>query len=135
MARGPFINRAPDYKDLDLDFFAHPTTKDVMMRTGEEAIKRSVRNLLFTNFYERPFRNYIGSNVYRLLFDNINPITAMFIKDAITETINNFEPRVRLLDVEVDPDIDNNGFNVRLRYVILNRELPIVTGLFLERIR
>ena len=135
MARGPFINRAPDYVDLDLDFFAHPTTKDVMMRVGEEAIKRSVRNLLFTNFYERPFRHNIGSNVYKLLFDNINPITAMFIKDAITETINNFEPRVRLLDVEVDPDIDNNGFNVRLRYVILNRELPVVTGLFLERIR
>lgn len=135
MAQGPFINRAPDYADLDLDFFAHPTTKDVMMRTGEDAVKRSIRNLLFTNFYDRPFRHNIGSNVHRLLFDNINPMTAMFIRDAIVETINNFEPRVRVLDVSVNPDIDNNGFNVTLHYVIKNRELPVVTSLFLERIR
>lgn len=135
MAQGPFVNRAPDYVDLDLDFFKHPTTKDVMMRSGEDAIKRSVRNLIFTNFYERPFRHNIGSNVNRLLFDNVNSLTAIFIKDAIEETIRNFEPRVRLIDATVSPDIDNNGFNVTLRYVILNRELPITTGLFLERIR
>lgn len=135
MAQGPFINRAPDYQDLDLDFFAHPTTKDVMMRTGEDAVKRSIRNLIFTNFYERPFRHRIGSNVHKLLFDNVTPLTAIFLKEAIIETINNFEPRVRVVDVTVSPDIDANGFNVTMQYVILNRELPVVTSLFLERIR
>jgi phage baseplate assembly protein W len=135
MAQGPFINRAPDYSDLDLDFFAHPTTKDVMIKTGEDAVKRSIRNLLFTNFYDRPFRHNIGSNVTRMLFDNVTPMTAMFLREAIIETINNFEPRVRVTEVSVNFDIDNNGFNVTLQYVILNRELPVVTSLFLERIR
>jgi phage baseplate assembly protein W len=131
----PFINRAPDYTDIDLDFRKHPTTKDVMMKTGEEAIKRSVRNLIFTNFYDRPFQSYIGSNVRGLLFENISPFTAALIKTAVEQVINNFEKRVRLMGVEVVVDPDNNGFNVRLQYIILNRELPITTSLFLERIR
>lgn len=135
MAQGPFINRAPDYTDLDLDFLAHPTTKDVVKKTGADAIKRSVRNLVMSNFYERPFRSNLGSNVRGLLFENATPLTAIFLKDAIREVINNFEPRVRLSDVQVQFDNDNNGFNVRLEYVILNRELPIITSLFLERIR
>ena len=135
MAQGPFINRAPDYTDLDLDFLAHPTTKDVVKKTGADAIKRSVRNLVMSNFYERPFRSNLGSNVRGLLFENATPLTAIFLKDAIREVINNFEPRVRLSDVQVQFDLDNNGFNVRLEYVILNRELPIITSMFLERIR
>jgi phage baseplate assembly protein W len=130
-----FVNRAPDYTDIDLDFRKHPTTKDVMMKTGDEAIKRSIRNLIFTNFYDRPFQSYIGSNVRGLLFENITPFTAVLIKSAIEQTINNFEKRVRLMSVDVESDPDNNGFNVRLQYVILNRELPITTSLFLERIR
>ena len=88
-----------------------------------------------SNFYERPFRSNLGSNVRGLLFENATPLTAIFLKDAIREVINNFEPRVRLSDVQVQFDNDNNGFNVRLEYVILNRELPIITSMFLERIR
>ena len=135
MARGPFINRAPDYVDLDLDFFSNPTTKDVSMKVGEEAIKRSVRNLIFTNFYERPFQSWIGSNVRKLLFENVTPFTTILLSDAIKDTINNLEPRVKLIDVKVSADIDNNGYNITLQYVILNRQLPIITSLFLERIR
>lgn len=135
MAEGPFITRDPDYSDLDLDFFAHRTTKDVVRKTGEEAIKRSVRNLIFTNFYDRPFRSYIGSSVRNMLFENVTPLTQQFLKTAIIEVINNFEPRVRLQDVNLTFDIDNNGFNVTLQYVIINTELPVVTSLFLERIR
>lgn len=129
------ISRNQDYADLDLDFIAHPTTKDVVIKRGADAIKRSVRNLILTNFYDRPFRPYIGSNVQKLLFENINPLTAGFLKDAITEVIENYEPRVKLIAVEVQFDIDNNGFNVILKYVILNRSEPIITSIFLERIR
>ena len=135
MAQGPFINRAPDYTDLDLDFLMHPISKDVSSKTGEDAIKRSVRNLIMTNFYDRPFQSYIGSNVRGLLFENATPMTAVFLQDAIKEVINNFEPRVQLYDVRVQFDIDNNGFKVDLEYIILNRQLPIVTSLFLERVR
>jgi phage baseplate assembly protein W len=129
------ISRKNDYSDLDLDFMPHPTTKDVMKKTGIEAIKRSVRNLILTNFYDRPFQPYIGSNALKLLFDNATPITANFLNNAIRETITNFEPRVRLEDLRVNFDLDNNGYNVTLYIVILNRNEPAVINLFLERIR
>jgi phage baseplate assembly protein W len=129
------ISRKNDYSDLDLDFMPHPTTKDVMKKTGIEAIKRSVRNLLLTNFYDRPFQSQIGSNALKLLFDNASPITANFLTNAIRETLNNFEPRIRIDRLEVNFDFDNNGYNVRLFFVVLNRNEPAAITLFLERIR
>ena len=80
---------------------AHPTTGDVMKKTGVDAIKRSIRNLILTNFYDRPFRSYIGSNAQKLLFENANPLTANFLKDAIQEVITNYEPRVKVNDIRV----------------------------------
>lgn len=127
--------RKPTYSDLDLDFIAHPTTGDVVRKTGEDAIKRSVRNLILTNFYDRPFRSYIGSNSQKLLFENANAITAALLKDAIREVIENYEPRVKLTNIEIQFDYDNNGYNVAMRYIVLNREEPVVITLFLERIR
>ena len=135
MAQNNPITRKIDYSDLDLDFLAHPTTKDVVKKTGNDAIKRSIRNLILTNFYDRPFRSYIGSNTQKLLFENAVPLAIGFLQDAIREVIYNFEPRVELKNVEVNFDQDNNGFNVTLYYVILNRAEPVVTGIFLERIR
>lgn len=135
MAIEKYVNRDPDYSDLDLDFVRNPTTGDVSRKVGTEAIKRSVRNLVFTNFYERKFRSDIGSDVTDLLFDNITPLTTIYLQDAITALINNFEPRVKLQSVDVKDDIDNNGYNITLTYVILNRNLPVISTLFLERIR
>lgn len=129
------IARKNDYADLDLDFLAHPTTKDVMKKTGVEAIKRSVRNLLLTNFYDRPFQSYIGSNALKILFDNATPMSATFLKNAIIETLKSYEPRIRVDDVEVKFDFDNNGYNVQLFFTIVNRNEPAAITLFLERIR
>jgi phage baseplate assembly protein W len=129
-------SRQKDYSDLDLDFLMNPTTKDVVIKRGEDAIKRSIRNLILTNFYDRPFRPYIGSNVQKLLFDEIaDPLVKNLLESAINETIYKFEPRVNLQFVEVIPDLDANGLTVRLQYTILNREEPVITSLFLERIR
>lgn len=131
-----FVTRDPDYKDLDLDFFKNPTTKDVMKKVGAEAIKRSIRNLVFTNFYEKPFQPQIGSDVRSMLFDNVgSPLTQVYLQDAIRDLINNFERRVRLTNVTVDEDYDNNGFNVYIEYIILNRNIEVTSTLFLERIR
>jgi phage baseplate assembly protein W len=129
------IARNKDYSDLDLDFLPHPTTKDVMRKTGIDSVKRSVRNLILTNFYDRPFRPYIGSNVQKLLFENANPLVEGFLRDAIKEVIENFEPRVLVKKVEALFDYDNNGYNVRIYFVVLNSSEPVVTTLFLERIR
>lgn len=129
------IARKNDYSDLDLDFLAHPTTKDVMKKTGVEAIKRSVRNLLLTNFYDRPFQSNIGSNALKILFDNATPMSATFLTNAIKETLANYEPRIRVDDVVVKFDFDNNGYNVQLFFTIINRNEPAAITLFLERIR
>ena len=129
------INRKPDYSDLNLDFMAHPTTGDVMRLTGEEAIKRSVRNLVLTNFYDRPFRSYIGSNASKLLFENANALTANFLKDAIREVVGNYEPRVSVRDVTVYVDNDNNGYVATIVFSVVNRIDPLTTVIFLERIR
>lgn len=131
----PLINRQPDYSDLDLDFFAHPTTKDVQRQTGESAIRRSVRNLIFTNYYERPFRSEIGSDVTALLFENITPFVEILIQNAIVDVLSEFEPRIKVIDVTVVTDPDSNGFNVTVRYVILNRNMASTVSMFLERIR
>lgn len=134
------ITRNPNYKDLDLDFIAHPTTGDVVKKTGMEAIRRSIRNLILTNFYDRKFQHYIGSNAQKILFDNINPLTATFLKNAIIETIVNHEPRAQLFDtedrgVEVQVSEDNNGYNVRISFIEVNSGQPQNITLFLERIR
>lgn len=128
-------SRAPDYVDLDLDFIKNPGTGDVSRKTNEEAIKRSIRNLVLTNYYERPFRSFIGSNVQKLLFENMTPITAQILVRAIRETIENFEPRARVIEVTVNVNFDENGYDARIVFTPINRTEPIVTNLFLERIR
>lgn len=129
------VTRKFDYADLDLDFIAHPTTGDIMKKTGAEAIKRSIRNLILTNFYDRPFQPYIGSNAQKLLFENANPLVEGFLKDAIREVIENYEPRVALNRVEVRFEHDNNGYTVHLYFIIRNTNQPVTTTIFLERIR
>ena len=129
------ISREPDYADLDLDFQITPITGDINKKKGNDAVKRSIRNLIFTNFYERPFNSSIGSDVPRLLFDNVDIVTASLLEDAIGRLINIYEPRVQVTRLNVYADIDNHGFNVQLEYVILNTETPATFNLFLEKIR
>lgn len=136
--RTPRVNRL--YSDLDLDFLPHPTTKDVVKKTGVDAIKRSIRNLVLTNFYDRKFQSYIGSNAVKILFDNVSPLTATFLQNAIIEVITNFEPRVQLVNNEyrgvyVEVDADRNGYNVRIEFIVVNTGEKAYQGIFLERIR
>jgi len=135
MVDSSFISRQPDYSDLDLDFFRNPSTNDVTKKRGIDAIKRSVRNLIMTNFYDRPFRSSIGSGIRELLFENSTPLTSIIIQKSVKLCLEKFEPRVRVTDVKVEDDVDNYRYNVTIDYVIINRELPIIQTLFLERIR
>lgn len=129
------INRDPDYTDLDLDFIPNPATGDINILSGNAAIKRSIRNLVMTNYYERKFQSSIGSDVTALLFDLATPLTSIYLQNAIASVITNFEPRVQLNEVIVQDDSDNNGYNVTINYTILNRNLPVISSIFLERIR
>ena len=126
---------ARQYKDLDLNFLPHPIKKDVVKTVDEMSVINSVKNLILTNHYERPFRPEIGSNINKLLFENMDKITASAIERAIEQTISNFEPRVRISSVSVSPDFDNNAFSVGMEFYIINRTEPITIQFFLERAR
>ena len=129
------ISRDPDYSDLDLDFQINPITGDINRLVGGDAIKRSIRNLIFTNYYDRPFRSYIGSNIRNIMFENANPFTASQLRIAITDVINNFEPRVNIIDIEVNDQLEENAVNVTLIFSIVNTTRPITLDLALERTR
>lgn len=127
--------RLKDYTDLDLDFTANPITGDVAMKVGPDAVARSIRNLVLTNFYDRPFQSRIGSGVQKLLFDNITPMTAELMRKFITQVIENFEPRAIVIGVSVGARIDQNGFDVKIVFAVRNRPEPYSTTIFLERVR
>ena len=123
------------YSDLDLTFRKLPVSNDVALSFDEQAVIRSVRNLLLTNFYERLFQPTLGSNIDTLLFEPITVLTAGLIKAEIRNVINNFEPRVTIQDIVVDPSPDRNAFKVTLTFLIGNNTLPTAVNLLLERSR
>jgi len=128
-------NTARDFKDLDLNFNAHPVKKDITKHTGEMAVINSVKNLILTNHYERPFQPELGSNIRRMLFENLDTVTAANIEREITQTILNFEPRVNIEQIIVTPRYDENAYSVQMTFSIINRTEPISINFLLERIR
>jgi len=118
----PRVSRA--FKDISLSFDPHPVTKDLPILTNESAIRRSVRNLVQTIPTERFFNSLIGSDVRSSLFEFVDYATASVIQEQILDTIENFEPRVADVVVEVDPRPDENSFEVTVIYDIVGQEFP-----------
>ena len=117
------ISRA--FKDISLSFTPHPVTKDLTVLRNENAIKRSVRNIVQTIPTERSFNSILGSDVRNLLFDNyVDFGTASVIEDQIRIAIQNFEPRVDNLQVNVNPKPDENEFEVNVLFDIIGQEFP-----------
>ena len=123
------------FQDLDLNFTPHPVTKDIVRKFDENAIKQSIKNLILTRNYEKPFHSEIGSPVRALMFDLITPLTALTVKRAIIDVINNYEPRVELMEVEPVVSPDNNALYVSIVFKIRNTEKPVTLDLLLERTR
>lgn len=123
------------YSDLDIKFSKHPVTKDVAIKTDEYAIISAVRNIIMTNFGERRFTPKFGSDVLSQLFEPLDDMTAMNIKEEIITSLTNYEPRVKIDYVNVVPNFSLDGFNVTIRFYLLNSIKPITTALFLQRLR
>ena len=123
------------FKDIDLDFGRNVVTNDVNTVTDIIAIKRSVKNLIQTNFYERPFHPELGCGVRELLFENFTPITGVFIKRKIAEVLANYEPRVTLNSIRLDDDQDNNRLVVDIYFYIVGIPGPQQVSTFLQRLR
>lgn len=123
------------FSDLDLNFTAHPVTGDINIRYDEDAVKNSVKNLILTHNYERPFHSDIGSPVHGLLFELTSPLLAISIRKVITDLIFNHEPRVNLTDVKVNVSPDNNSVYISIYFTILNTIKPVTLDITLERTR
>jgi phage baseplate assembly protein W len=123
------------YKDLDLNFLIHPVRKDINKHKDEMAVINSIKNLMMTNHYERPFQPDLGSNVRRLLFENLDKITAISMDREIRQVVQNYEPRAQIKTLDILPDVDNNGFSVRMEFYIMNMTDPVTINFFLERVR
>ena len=134
-ANNDISRNVKQYKDLDL-FFSKKSNKDVNKVTDIEAVKRSVRNLVLLNSFEKPFHPEIAGDVRGLLFELMTPLTSAVIARKIQDVIENFEPRARLTGVQAVPDFDRNAYEVTIYFYVVNAptELVEVTQL-LERLR
>ena len=112
------------FRDISATFQANPLNQDLVALRNENAIARSIRNLILTEPGERPFNPVLGSRVSSLLFENLDNQTAFAIKSEISNTIENFEPRVTLNKIQVKPDFENNEFHVSIRYNIVGIDAP-----------
>jgi len=124
------------YTDLDLFFSKKATSKDISKVTDIQAVKRSIRNLVLTNHYEKPFHPEIGSGVKGILFEPMTPLTAHILTRKIEDVITNFEPRARLISVRAQPNLDRNEYECTVQFYVVNAPTELVDlTVFLERLR
>ena len=124
-----------NFSDIDLMFIANPVTGDLSKKYDENAVKQSIKNLVMTRNYERPFNSSIGSQIYNILFEPISNITPNLVKQMIVNTINTFEPRAKLIDISVLLTPDSNSLYVTIVFAIIKTVTPITMSLTLERTR
>jgi phage baseplate assembly protein W len=123
------------YRDIDLDFGRNAVTNDIVKVEDVNAVKRSVTNLVQTNFYERPFHPELGCGVRELLFENFTPLTGIFLRRKIEEVLVNYEPRISLEQVAVDDDPDNNRLVIDIYFYVRGVADPVSVSTFLQRLR
>ena len=123
------------FRDIDLDFNRNPVTNDINVVENVIAIKRAVKNLVLTNFYERPFQPELGCGIRELLFEPFTPMTKVFLERKIEEVIVNYEPRINLQNVAVDDDQDRNRLVVDIYFYVVGVPGPQVVQTFLQRVR
>ena len=124
------------YSDLDLFFGRNVVGNDINKITDIQAVKRSLRNLINLNTFEKPFHPEISGGIRELLFENMNPMTSAVMTKKIQDVINNFEPRCRLVSVRALPDFDRNAYNVTIEFYVVNAPTELVDlSVMLERFR
>ena len=127
------VNRI--YSDLDLDFTRNPVTSDIVKLNDVDSVKRSVKNLIQTNHYERPFHPEIGSDVRALLFENMTPLTALNLERKVIEVLTNFEPRAKIVNVIAQPQEDANRYHIQISFYVVGISTPVVVETYLTRLR
>lgn len=128
-------NSTTIYSDFNINFDLHPISSDVSRQINENAVVRAIKNLIFTNYYERPFKPSIGCNIRKLLFENFSPTTQILIENAVREVLAAYEPRATLISVNATPYEDLNAISITIIFALINKEEPISIDFFLDRIR
>jgi phage baseplate assembly protein W len=123
------------FSDFNLAFTPHPITGQLSIKKNRDAVKQSVKSLILTDFYERPFKPNIGCNIRGSLFELFTPVTQQKMETAIREVIENYEPRAELIDVLVEDRPDKNALTVSVAFLIKNDPTPVVLDVILERVR
>jgi phage baseplate assembly protein W len=123
------------YTDLDAAFTLNPRTRDVATKSDEAAIRNSIRNLIQTKNYERPFRPDLGCQIYGLLFDNLTPLTVAVAERTIWQVLNKYEPRIDIYSVDVSVGSDDISMNVEVIYRIINTNQPLRFNTTFSRVR
>lgn len=123
------------YSDLDLSLTLHPIFRDIMPLTDTDAVINAVKNLIFTNFNERPFQPNLGSNLSNILFEPADIITIICLKQSILEVLRKNEPRIDSISAEIIDDSDRNRYHVNLEFRVISPNLEVDITLFLSRLR
>lgn len=127
--------RKKGYRDLDLKLTLHPFRKDIIPLKDSEAVKNAVKNLILSNFFERPFQPELGANLKALLFEPMDVVTEIALKENIEDVILNHEPRIRLINIGVKGDIEKNNYNITVKYLIRQSNEQGTVQVVLRRLR
>lgn len=128
-------DKKPAYSDFYTNFNVHPQNKRLVKYTNEESVKRSIRNLILTEKYDRLFQPELGSRIKSLMFENMSPVIEEEIKSAIKETIDTYEPRARVIDVVVQSNESRHAYDVYIYFEVINSVNPVSINITLYRAR
>jgi uncharacterized protein len=131
----PIRKKKTLYSDFHKDLTINPISSDIALKTNEESIKESLRNLILTDRGERLFQPEIGSDVRASLFENATPVTLKILEERVRDVINNYEPRVSVIDVEVFFLSEDYRVQITINFYVKNREDPLTVDIFIERVR
>ena len=123
------------YSDFHMDLFRNPVSLDLAVNRDEEAVKQSIKNLLFTDRGERPFQPDLGSDIRKMLFENLTPNTSLVMREMIRETVEQYEPRANLIGVDIIATPDNNAVRVVVVFNVINSEEEVTLVTTLTRVR
>ena len=135
LRRAAVVSKRRQYSDLDLSLTLHPDFHDIIPLVDIDAVKNSVKNLILTNFYERPFQPELGSNLRALLFEPADRITTAVLRNRIRRVLKVYEPRVDSVTIQVKDDSDRNRYDVTLGFRVISVDEQVDVTLYLERIR
>lgn len=122
------------YADLFTNFDINPVSDDIAVKTNENAVKQSLKNLILTDRGERPFQPKLGGNIRAMLFENVDAQTMLVMKEQIRQTIETYEPRCSVIDILVSPSVDRNAIAITIVFAVINRQEPVSLELILDRV-